>query len=158
MTITTTMRMAIIDHDHNMRAAYVHVAGRRGDVAARHRRAGGGLVLRYCACSIPLVGVIGAVVIASWAYGLIRDSGMVLLDAEDNPALAGEIRGMIEGEMDARVADLHLWRLGPGHRGLIVSLVCPDQSTAARVRETLRERYPDLSHVTVEVAVCADCT
>jgi Co/Zn/Cd efflux system component len=59
--------------------------------------------------------------------------------------------------MNARVFDLHLWRLGPGHRGLIVSLVSPDQLTADRIRESLKERYADLSHVTVEIAVCADC-
>ncbi len=56
-----------------------------------------------------------------------------------------------------RVADLHLWRLGPGHRGLIVSLVSPDPTTAEQIKASLRQRYPDLSHVTVEVAICADC-
>jgi Co/Zn/Cd efflux system component len=104
-----------------------------------------------------LVGCIGAGVIASWAYGLIRDSGMVLLDAEADPDLAREIRSAVEGEYAARVADLHLWRLGPGHHGLIISLVCPVPATAESVKEILRRRYPDLSHVTVEVAVCADC-
>jgi cation diffusion facilitator family transporter len=144
-------------HDHNLRAAYVHVlADAATSLLAIGALAAG--MLFGTAWLDPVVGLIGAGVIASWSYGLIRDSGMVLLDAEDNPALAAEIRGMIEGEMSARVADMHLWRLGPGHRGLIVSLVCPDQSTAARVRDTLRERYADLSHVTVEVAVCADCT
>ena len=64
---------------------------------------------------------------------------------------------MIETEMNARVADLHLWRLGPGHQGLIVSLLSPDQLTADRIRDSLRQRYASLSHVTVEVAVCADC-
>jgi hypothetical protein len=50
-----------------------------------------------------------------------------------------------------------LWRLGPGHRGLIVSLVSPDETTAEAIKTTLRARHPDLSHVTVEVTVCADC-
>jgi len=59
--------------------------------------------------------------------------------------------------MNARVADLHLWRLGPGHQGLIVSLLSPDQLTADRIRDSLRKRYASLSHVTVEVTVCADC-
>jgi Co/Zn/Cd efflux system component len=65
---------------------------------------------------------------------------------------------MIEEEMGARVADLHLWRLGPGHEGLIVSLVSPDATSAEQIKAALRKHYPDLSHVTVEVAVCADCT
>jgi cation diffusion facilitator family transporter len=143
-------------HDHNMRAAYVHVlADAATSVLALVALAGGLFFgLRWLD---PLVGLIGAGVIASWAYGLIRDSGMVLLDAEADPDLAREIRASVEGEFDARVADLHLWRLGPGHHGLIVSLVSPGPATAEGVKETLRRRYPDLSHVTVEVAVCADC-
>lgn len=144
-------------HDHNLRAAYVHVVADAATSLLAIGALAAGLFF-HATWLDPLVGLIGAGVIASWSYGLIRDSGMVLLDAEDDPELAAEIRGMIEGEMNARVADMHLWRLGPGHRGLIVSLVCPNQSTAARVRHTLRERYSDLSHVTVEIAVCADCT
>jgi cation diffusion facilitator family transporter len=143
-------------HDHNMRAAYVHVLA---DAATS--------VLAIAALTLgwllgarwldPAVGIIGACVIASWSYGLIRDAGMVLLDAEADPELAGEIRRMIEGEMGAQVADLHLWRVGPGHSSLIVSLVSPSAVTAEHVKAKLRERCPDLSHVTVEVAVCADC-
>jgi Co/Zn/Cd efflux system component len=105
----------------------------------------------------PISGLVGAFVIASWSYGLIRDSGMVLLDANSNPKRSGAIKAMIEDEIGARVADLHLWRLGPGHEGLIVSLVSPDETSAETIKATLRQRYPDLSHVTVEVAVCADC-
>ncbi|MGZ5926551.1 MAG: cation transporter, partial [Rhizomicrobium sp.] len=90
-------------------------------------------------------------------YGLIRDSAMVLLDADADPKLSDAIKSTIEQDLGARVADLHLWRLGPGHSGLIVSLVSPDPTTAEQIKAALRQRYPDLSHVTVEVAVCADC-
>jgi cation diffusion facilitator family transporter len=152
------------DHDHstapardnNMRAAYVHVLA---DAATSV------LAIIALACGYffglafldPLSGLVGAFVIASWSYGLIRDSGMVLLDANSNPKRSGAIKAMIEDEIGARVADLHLWRLGPGHEGLIVSLVSPDQTSAEQIKAALRQRYPDLSHVTVEVAVCADC-
>jgi cation diffusion facilitator family transporter len=142
--------------DHNMRAAYVHVLAD----AATSVLALGALAMGLffgVRWLDPLVGVVGAGVIASWAYGLVRDSGMVLLDAEADPALSRDIRTMIETELGARVADLHLWRLGPGHQGLIVSLVSPDATTAETVKAALRERHPDLSHVTVEIAVCADC-
>jgi cation diffusion facilitator family transporter len=143
-------------HDHNMRAAYVHVLA---DAATSLLAIGAlslGLVYGYSWLD-PVVGLVGAGVIASWAYGLIRDSGLVLLDAEDDPRLAAAIRRTIEGELNARVADLHLWRLGPGHRGLIIALVSADDTTAERIKALLRDRYPDLSHVTVEIAVCADC-
>ncbi len=143
-------------HDHNLRAAYVHVlADAATSVLAIAALAAGWLW--GAAWLDPAVGVIGALVIASWAYGLVRDSALVLLDAEDNPGLACEIRAMIERELGARVSDLHLWRLGPGHRGLIVSLLSPDQLTADRVRDALRTRYAGLSHVTVEIEICADC-
>lgn len=142
--------------DHNMRAAYVHVLADAATSLLALAALTMGLL--YGARWLdPLVGVIGAGVIGSWAYGLIRDSGLVLLDAEADPALARDIRTMIESDLGARVADLHLWRLGPGHQGLIVSLVSPDATTAETVKAALRSRHPDLSHVTVEVAVCADC-
>ncbi|MBV9993434.1 MAG: CDF family Co(II)/Ni(II) efflux transporter DmeF [Alphaproteobacteria bacterium] len=144
-------------HDHNLRAAYVHVlADAATSVLAIAALAAGWLW--GAAWLDPAVGVIGALVIASWAYGLVRDSALVLLDAEDDPGLAAEIRAMIERELGARVSDLHLWRLGPGHRGLIVSLLSPDQLTADRVRDALRTRYAGLSHVTVEIEICADCS
>jgi len=142
--------------DHNIRAAYVHVLADAATSVLALAALAGGLFfgLRWLD---PLVGCIGAGVIASWAFGLVRDSGLVLLDAEADPDLAGEIRTMIEVEIGARVADLHLWRLGPGHHGLIVSLVSPDTTTAEVIKTALRQRHPDLSHVTVEVAICADC-
>jgi cation diffusion facilitator family transporter len=143
--------------DNNMRAAYVHVlADAATSVLAIAALAGAWL--GGWGFLDPLAALVGAAVIGSWAYGLIRDSAMVLLDADADPALSGEIRDLLKNEMGARVADLHLWRLGPGHRGLIVSLVSPDPVSAETVKEALRRRHPDLSHVTVEVAVCADCT
>jgi cation diffusion facilitator family transporter len=144
------------DGDHNMRAAYVHVLADAATSMLAILALAAGLVygIRWLD---PVVGLIGAGVIASWAYGLVRDSGMVLLDAEADPGLSHSIRELIEQDLGARVADLHLWRLGPGHRGLIVSLVSPDATTAEAIKLTLRERHPDLSHVTVEVTICADC-
>ena len=143
-------------HDNNMRAAYVHVLA---DAATSL------LAIAALACGYyfglgildPLAALVGAFVIASWAYGLIKDSAMVLLDADADPKLSGAIKSTIEQDLGARVADLHLWRLGPGHSGLIVSLVSPDPTTAEQIKASLRQRYPDLSHVTVEVAICADC-
>jgi len=144
-------------HDNNMRAAYVHVlADAATSVLAIVALAAG----YYFGLGIldPLCGLVGAIVIASWSYGLIRDSAMVLLDADADPGMSDEIRTFLQDELKARIPDLHLWRLGPGHRGLIVSLISPDAISAEAVKATLRSRYPDLSHVTVEVAVCADCT
>ncbi|HKD47347.1 MAG TPA: CDF family Co(II)/Ni(II) efflux transporter DmeF [Rhizomicrobium sp.] len=152
---------AHLDHSHghgdnNMRAAYIHVLADAGTSL---------LAIIALACGYyfglgfldPLAALVGAFVIASWAYGLIRDSAMVLLDADADPKMSGAIKSTIERDLGARVADLHLWRLGPGHQGLIVSLVSPGPTTAEEIKAALRVHYPDLSHVTVEVAVCADC-
>jgi cation diffusion facilitator family transporter len=144
-------------HDNNMRAAYVHVLADAATSVLAILALGAGY---YFGLGIldPICGLVGAVVIASWSYGLIRDSAMVLLDADADPQQSDEIRDFLQKELKARIPDLHLWRLGPGHRGLIVSLISPDAISAESVKATLRRRYPDLSHVTVEVAVCADCT
>ena len=144
-------------HDNNMRAAYVHVLADAATSVLAIIALGAGY---YYGLGLldPLCGLVGAVVIGAWSFGLIRDSAMVLLDADSNPKRSSAIKNMIEQEMGSRVADLHLWRLGPGHEGLIVSLVSPDATSAEQIKAALRQRYPDLSHVTVEVAVCADCT
>ncbi|MFL6690814.1 MAG: cation diffusion facilitator family transporter [Alphaproteobacteria bacterium] len=142
--------------DHNLRAAYVHVLADAATSLLAIGALAAGLLLGLRWLD-PTVGLIGAGVIASWSFGLIRDSGMVLLDAETDPQLAQHIRTLVESDFGARVADLHLWRVGPGHHSLIVSLICPGAVTAEEVKARLRERHPDLSHVTVEVAVCADC-
>src|ERR1700723_2991139 len=141
--------------DNNMRAAYVHVLA---DAATSV------LAIVALACGYyfglgildPISGLVGAFVIASWSYGLIRDSAMVLLDADADPGLSDEIRNFLQSELKARIPDVHLWRLGPGPPGLIVSLISPDAISSETIKATLRNRYPDLSHVTVEVAVCAD--
>jgi cation diffusion facilitator family transporter len=145
------------DHhrDHNLRAAYVHVLADAATSVLAIVALASGLVFGF-AWADPLVGIVGALVIASWAYGLVRDSALVLLDAEDDPDLARDIKALVEREAGAQVSDFHLWRLGPGHRGLIVSLVGGGADNE-RIKRILVERYPSLSHVTVEVAVCADC-
>ena len=143
-------------YDHNMRAAYVHVLADAATSVLAIVALAGAL---YWGLGFldPLCGLIGAAVIGVWAFGLIRDSAMVLLDAESDPALARAIKDLIEQEMGARIADMHLWRLGPGHQGLIVSLIARAATDAETVKAALRARHPNLSHVTVEVAVCADC-
>ena len=118
-------------HDHNLRAAYLHVLADAGTSVLAIIALGAGLLfgLRWFD---PAVGIAGALVIVSWSYSLIRDSGMVLLDAESDPNLARDIRSMVEHEMGARIADLHLWRVGPGHHSLIVSLISPGTRLSVR--------------------------
>ncbi len=146
------------DHDHadnNLRAAYVHVLADAATSVLAIAALASGLFFG-AAWADPVVGVVGAAVIASWSVGLLRDSGLVLLDAEDNPGMASDIRSLVEQEIPGKVFDLHLWRLGPGHHGLIVS-VAGGKADGDRLKTVLHSRYPSLSHITVELSVCADC-
>jgi cation diffusion facilitator family transporter len=133
-----------------MRAAFVHVLA---DAAVSVLVIVGLLLARAFGWlwMDPLAGLIGAAVIANWSYGLLRDTGAILLDMTPDRHLADEVRGMVEAEGD-RLADLHLWRLGPGHLGAIVSVVSPGGRDVAFYRARLAQ-FSSLSHVTVEVAV-----
>jgi cation diffusion facilitator family transporter len=134
--------------DYNMRAAIVHVIA---DAAVSVLVIAGLLLARAFGWlwMDPLAGFIGAIVIANWSVGLIRDTGGILLDRMPDPQMAEKVRKAIETEGD-RVTDLHLWRLGPGHLGAIVSVATTKPREAAHYRQRLA-RFPDLSHVTVEV-------
>lgn len=97
----------------------------------------------------PLAGIVGAVVIASWALTLIRDTGAVLLDMNPDPHLATRMRRMVEQQGDT-VADLHLWRIGPGHLGAVLCVASGQGSTVQLYRDRLAG-LGKLSHVTIEI-------
>jgi len=97
----------------------------------------------------PLAGMIGALVIASWSYRLIRDTGGILLDMNPDQSLTERLRSTIEADGD-RLVDLHLWRLGPGHLGAVVSIVTTQARDCAFYQARLQQ-FRSLSHVTVEV-------
>jgi cation diffusion facilitator family transporter len=134
--------------DNNMRAAVIHVIAD----AAVSVLVIVGLVLARTFGWLwmdPVAGLIGALVIANWSVGLLRDTGAILLDRMPDSKIADKVRQTIECEGD-RVTDLHLWRLGPGHLGAIVSVATSGTREAAHYRQRLT-KFADLSHVTVEV-------
>lgn len=139
---------ASIGRDNNLRAAYVHVLADSA-VSALVILA---LLLDWTLgwrWMDPLMGMIGAAVIANWSYGLLRSAGAVLLDMNPSPSLAARVRREIEAT-GASIADLHLWRLGPGHLGAIVALRAEAPRAPADYKARL-ESLPGLSHVTIEV-------
>jgi len=137
--------------DNNMRAAVIHVMA---DAAVSVLVIVGLLLARTFGWlwMDPLAGFIGALVIANWSVGLLRDTGGILLDRTPDPRMAEKVRMVIESEGD-QVTDLHLWRLGPGHLGVIVSVATSGAREAAHYRQRLA-KFADLSHVTVEVQHC----
>lgn len=135
-------------HDNNLRAAYVHVMAD----AATSVLAIAALLLAMHSGWVwadPAVGLIGSVVIASWAVGLIKAAGAVLLDVRADEKLENVIRARLEAG-DERVTDLHLWQVGPGHRAAVISLVSERPREPAVYKRRLRG-LKGLSHVTVEV-------
>ena len=135
-------------HDNNLRAAYVHVLAD----AATSVLAIAALVAAMLAgwtWADPVVGLVGSLVIASWAFGLIRDAGSVLLDVSADKGLEGVIRARLETRGD-RVTDLHLWQIGPGHRAAVISVLSDQPLPPATYKRRLRG-LKSLSHVTVEV-------
>lgn len=98
----------------------------------------------------PLAGLIGAFVIANWSFGLLRDTGGILLDRNPDPRMGEKVRQTIESDGD-RVTDLHLWRLGPGHLGAIVVVATEKHRGAEYYRRNL-SKFRDLSHLTIEVS------
>jgi cation diffusion facilitator family transporter len=139
---------ASADRDNNMRAAVVHVMA---DAAVSVLVITGLLLARTFGWlwMDPLAGIVGATVIASWSYGLIRDTGAILLDMNPDRAMEQRMRNTIEADGD-RLTDMHLWRLGPGHLGVIVSVSTAKQRGPDYYQSLLR-RFRALSHVTVQV-------
>ncbi len=140
-------------HDSNIRAAYVHVLA---DAMTSVLAIVGLLAGRFYGWVFmdPLMALIGVGVILSWSFGLIRMSGTVLLDMVPDRHLAGHIRKRLEIDGD-RVSDLHLWRLGPGHAGLIAAVVSDRPQAPSAYKQRL-DGIAGLSHVTVEVHACED--
>jgi cation diffusion facilitator family transporter len=134
--------------DNNMRAAFVHVMADAAVSVLAIFGLSAGKFLGWVFMD-PAMGIVGALVIANWSYGLIRDTGAILLDMNPDRRLAEELRRIIESEGD-RLADLHLWRLGPGHLGAIVSVVTREDRGEDFYRARLGH-FRTLSHLTIEV-------
>ncbi|MBV8421855.1 MAG: CDF family Co(II)/Ni(II) efflux transporter DmeF [Hyphomicrobiales bacterium] len=138
--------------DHNLRAAYLHVLADAAVSLLALVGLSGGRLLGWVWMD-PAMGIIGALVIANWSWSLARSAGAVLLDIQPETGLAREITRRLEGESEDRIADLHIWRVGPGHNAAVVSLVS-DRPEAPAVYKARLAGLAGLSHVTIEVQRC----
>ncbi|WP_077146430.1 CDF family Co(II)/Ni(II) efflux transporter DmeF [Sphingopyxis sp. KK2] len=141
------------DHDHakpahhsdnNMRSAYVHVLADALTSVMAIAALLGGRYLGWVWLD-PVIGIVGSVVIAVWAWSLIRDTAAVLLDSSE-PALEAKIRALLAAHPDIRVADLHVWRVGPAAHAAIVSVEGGDCESIRRHLKAI----PEIAHLTVE--------
>lgn len=143
------------DHGHphqdlNLRAAYVHVIA---DAATSVLAIVALIAGKFWGASWldPVMGIVGAILVAVWAYGLLRDSGRVLLDAEMNAPVVAEIREVIAlSPVKASISDLHVWRVGKGKFACIIGLVTLADVSPDYYRHQLSV-HEELAHITVEI-------
>lgn len=138
--------------DFNMRAAYIHILAD----ALTSVLAIGALTLGKFAdlwFLDPLMGLVGGAVISWWAISLCRQAARQLLDVVSSPRHEDVVRHTLEAIDDVRVADLHVWELGPGRRSCIVSVVTSHPRDVAFYRETVLAALP-VAHLTIEIHQC----
>ncbi len=134
-------------HDNNLRSAYVHVLA---DALTSVLAIAALLAGRYLGWVWldPLMGIVGAIVIARWAWSLMGVTAGVLLD-QTHEHVAAEIRELVEQPGDATITDLHVWQVGPGVHAAIVSVGGRSTADADSIRERLKPVH-EVSHLTVE--------
>ncbi|MBL1262553.1 CDF family Co(II)/Ni(II) efflux transporter DmeF [Candidatus Methylomicrobium oryzae] len=143
------------DHDHphhdlNLRAAYVHVLSDAATSVLAILALFSGKLWEVNWLD-PAMGIVGAVLIIIWAYGLLCDTGRVLLDAEMDAPVVAEIHEVIgTSPVKAEITDLHVWRVGKGKYACILSLAVQEEATPDDFRKLLGI-HAELVHVTVEV-------
>jgi len=141
-------------HDHNLKAAYLHVlADALTSVLAIIALAFG----KYYGWNWldPVMGMVGALVITRWAVVLIQETSPVLLDESIDLKYKTAIKETIESDADNRICDLHIWRVGPGHFAVIISLISHTPKAPDYYKALLKD-FHGLSHITVEVHQCRD--
>ncbi|GAB2893036.1 CDF family iron/cobalt efflux transporter AitP [Uliginosibacterium flavum] len=139
-------------HDLNLRAAYLHVlADAATSVLAIIALFGG--KLWGASWLDPVMGIVGAVLVARWSVGLLQQTGRVLLDAEMDAPVVAEIREVIAASpIPATIRDLHVWRIGKGSYACVLSLLSSAAASPDYFRAQL-QIHEELVHITVEVHV-----
>jgi cation diffusion facilitator family transporter len=139
-------------HDHNLRAAYLHVLA---DALTSFLAIFALVAAKYLGLIWvdPLMGIVGAILVSRWSLGLLRQTGAILLDRQGSEPARNKIRESVESRDDNRVTDLHLWSIGPNVYGAILSVVTHDPKPPEHYKRLLPSGL-GLVHVTVEVNPC----
>ncbi|MBI5064492.1 MAG: CDF family Co(II)/Ni(II) efflux transporter DmeF [Desulfatitalea sp.] len=139
-------------HDHNMRSAYLHVLADAVTSVLAIVALTAGKIWNWIWLDA-LMGIVGAVIISKWAWGLLRDTAKILLDRDFDMHVVEHIYRLIESDADNRIADLHLWKIGANQLAGIISLVTHFPQPPDHYKQLLATLH-DLVHVTVEVIQC----
>jgi len=139
-------------HDHNLKAAYFHVMADAITSLLAIAALFAGKIYGWNWFD-PVAGLLGALVIARWSSGLIKETSPILLDENTEENKKKLIKTKIEADSDNRIADLHLWKVGPNDYAVIISLVTHFPKPAEYYKELLKD-IDYLSHITVEITLC----
>ena len=137
-------------HDLNLKSAYLHVvADAFTSVLAIIALVGGWLY--GWSWLDPVMGIVGAIMVALWAKGLLLETGKVLLDREMDHPVVAEIKDVVEADTQSQVADLHVWRVGKKVYACALTVVTRDRAlTPALVRDRLSV-HEEIIHSTIEI-------
>lgn len=138
--------------DHNLRAAYLHVLADALTSLLAIIALLAGKMYGWVWMD-PLMGIVGGVVITRWSWGLLIDTGRIMLDRDVNQEAIDEIRAAVEADSDTRVTDIHVWRVGSHHLSAIISLVTHYPKSPAYYKKLLL-KFDEIVHVTIEVNHC----
>jgi cation diffusion facilitator family transporter len=141
-------------HDLNLRSAYLHVIADAATSVLAVLALSGGLWFGWNWLD-PVMGIVGGVLVAIWAWGLGKDTGRVLLDCEMDHPVVDEVRAAIANHrpwvVSPRIVDLHVWRVGKQRFACIVSLVSDDPSVTPSTVKGVLAQHEELAHVSVEI-------
>lgn len=141
-------------HDHNLKAAYLHVLA---DALTSVLAIIALILAKYYGWQWldPVMGIIGAIIISRWSYLIMKETGPVLLDESIDHKYKAAIKERIESDADNRVADLHVWRVGPNHFAAIIAVISHTPK-APNYYKGLLIGFRKLAHVTIEVNQCTE--
>lgn len=141
-------------HDLNLRSAYLHVIADAATSVLAIVALGGGLIFGWSWLD-PVMGIVGAILVAIWAWGLIRDTTRILLDREMDHPVVAEVRQAIEEHPEwgasARVVDLHVWRVGKQQFACIVAVVSENRAITTETVRACLAQHEELAHITIEI-------
>jgi len=145
-----------LGHDLNLKSAYIHIIADAATSVLAIIALVGGWMYGWSWLD-PVMGIVGAGLVAVWAKNLIIETGKVLLDREMDHPVVQEIRGAVETGPEAgetKISDLHVWRVGKNYYSCALSVVTHDTTlTPKRVREQLAV-HEEIVHATIEIHLC----
>lgn len=139
-------------HDHNLRSAYLHVLA---DALTSVLAIVALLAAKYFGLiwMDPAMGIVGAILVARWALGLLQTTGGILLDMQGPESIQQRIKDSVEQDDDSKVADLHLWSIGPNLYAAVITVVAQDPATPNEYKKRISTNLR-LAHITIEIHKC----